>query len=190
MGSADDTLGAMIEGLRDSRRPEMDLVVDVLQEAFASQGILAKEVLDGTDGTWMWEDTSMMESIPRFYILSRSNAKGMEGYPLFTVRQAYSVKMDTWLVMSSIVPGPDRSGISRSLSLLIAQHAGAWAGVRFTVAASTLNGGHPHAGVIAARELMTMKPPVYENLDAKVQQALDDGYVVEAPVSSKKREMN
>ena len=159
MSEFDDLVGKTIEALRDVRRPTFEAVLALMEEAFEKMEIPVRKVESGPD-VWMWEDTAMADSgLPKYYVLSKSLQEGIEGYPLFTVRQAYSLKLDTWLSMSTLVVGPDDTQISHSLALAVSHHLGAFAGVRYTAASVTAYGGSPQAGVLAVRELLHMKPP-------------------------------
>lgn len=166
--------GNYIETLRDSRRPTLQDVVRVVEEAFEGFQINARKVMGGENGIWMWEEIGFDESMPKFYTVSQSVADGMVGYPLLTIRQAYSLKLDTWVTMSSIVPGPDAEGIAHSMSLLIAQHACAFAGVKYGSSTAMANKGHPHAAVLAATHLMKMEPLVVDDVDDEVADLLEE----------------
>jgi len=149
-----DTIATMVERMRDAGRPDIDDVIYVLKEAFPSQYIELQHT--GPD-TWIWSDISLAKAgIPKFYILSKSTQEGSDGYPLLTIRQAYSVRLDTWVTMSCLVVGPDTSEIARSVSLLMANHMCAFAGVRQSTAAITAAGGDPQAGLAFAKELMAV----------------------------------
>ena len=89
------------------RRPTISEVVFVLEDAFSGMGLKVRPVVSGPL-SWIWEDDEMRAlGSPKFFILSQSAETGLEGYPTFTVRQAYSVNMDTWVTTSGLVLGPD-----------------------------------------------------------------------------------
>lgn len=142
MNPLDKAMGTYIEALRDSKRPPLERVLNLIEHAFETFQVKVTKVTDGSDGsgTWMWQDMGVPSDIPKFYVLTTSNSPGVVGYPMMTVRQAYSIKLDTWITMSALLPGPDNEGISRSLALLIAEHACAFAGVRFGAATAAANG--------------------------------------------------
>lgn len=171
MNPLDKAVGNYLELVRDSRRPPLELVLQVIEEAFGSFQILARKVLDGSDGsnTWMWEEMGLEDTLPKYYVLTTSTAPGLEGYPLLTIRQAYSLKLDTWITVSSIVPGPDADGIAHSMSLLIAQHACAFAGVKLGTSTVAVNKGHPHAAVLAAAQLMQQEPFEFDDVGEEVR---------------------
>jgi hypothetical protein len=156
---ADETLGAALEALRDSRRPPFELVREVVESCFGDMRISVEKITDGPE-SWIWSDTLMNQiGMPRYYILTRSLSEGLEGYPLLTVRQAYSTRLDTWITMSSLIVGPGEDGIVHTTSLLLAQHTAAVAGVRFAAKASADANGNPMVGIAAARYIMESKPP-------------------------------
>ena len=148
----DAIVGDFIEKTRDAQRPPIELVLEVMESAFDDMEIAVRKDHDGPD-MWMWADLVMAETgMPKFYILSRSNMPGTEGYPMITIRQAYSVRLDTWIVMSALVVGPDENGISHSLAVTLANHAGAFAVVRFAAGAMAAAHGNPQAGIPRERE--------------------------------------
>lgn len=168
----DDLVEQKIEAIRDARRPPFELALEVIRAAFDEMRINVTQVHDGPE-IWMWEDEMMLASgLPKFYILSRSTQDGMDGYPLLTVRQAYSVKLDTWISMSSLIVGPDEVGISHAIALTIANHAGAFAGVRYASAASAAHRGDPQAAILAVRHLMEAEPPDF-NVDDDMADLLE-----------------
>jgi hypothetical protein len=150
-------VGRLIEEARDSRRPSMDDVLAVIDAAFSSMSISVEPASSGPP-TWVWRDLEMESmGFPRSYVLSESLE--YPGYPLFTIRQAYSVKFDTWISMSGLVIGPEASGITRSICLAMVNHAGAFAGVRFAANSVQKNEGVPIAGMVAVKMLMEAEPP-------------------------------
>src|SRR5665811_542476 len=76
---------------RDSRRPTMQMVADIIQRAFDS--ITDRELLDLTavekgPYTWSWFDGTGREiGYCKWFILSESDMADAVGFPLLTVRQ-------------------------------------------------------------------------------------------------------
>ncbi len=179
----DDTMAATLEALRDSRRPPFELVLEVIESCFADMKISVEKIADGPD-TWIWSDTIMQHiGMPKYYVLTRSLSDGIVGYPLLTIRQAYSTRLDTWVTMSSLIVGPGEDGIVHTTSLLLAQHTAAVAGVRFAAKASAEANGNPMVGIAAARFIMQSTPPSAEELLAE---PLDD----EIEVTTKREDVN
>lgn len=150
----------------------MGAVIASMDRAFAGSG-LSVERLPGT-APWVWEDTEMREmGLPRYYVLSESVE--YSGYPLLTIRQAYSTKFDSWVTMSVLILGPDEEDIMRSVSLAITNHMGAYAGVKFTTATIAANRNTPIAGMVGVKHLMEMKPSIISSADVETAMAeVDD----------------
>lgn len=158
MDIPDDTAARMFSEIRDSRRPSIKDVLAIISSAFGRMKIPVSQIVDGPD-SWVWEDTESVEiGFPRYYVLSLSNSEGVEGYPLFTVRQAYSVRFDTWVTVSSLIIGPDSVAIAHSLSLTLAHHAGAFAGMKHVVSTIAANQSSPMAGMVAVQKLLEASP--------------------------------
>jgi hypothetical protein len=135
----------------------MEDVLGVIEQAFSAMSISVESVLKGPP-TWVWEDLEMRAiGFPKFYILGESTE--YPGYPLLTIRQAYSSRFDTWITMSGLVVGPDASGITRSVAMAMAHHSGAFAGVRWAARAISENQNVPIAGMVAVKMLMEADPP-------------------------------
>lgn len=149
-------VGRLLNDARDARRPSMEDVLAVIEQAFAAMGISVESVSKGPS-TWVWEDMEMRATFPKFYSLGESEQ--YPGYPFFTIRQAYSSRFDTWITMGGLVVGPDSSGITRSIAMAMAHHAGAFAGVRWTARTIADNQNVPIAGMVAVRMLMEAEPP-------------------------------
>jgi len=159
----------LLSEARDARRPSMDDVLSVIEAAFGQMNISVSQVTKGPP-SWVWQDDEMAQiGFPRYYVLSESNSPGLEGFPLFTIRQAFSVRFDTWVSMSSIVLGPDVSAITRSIALAMAHHSGAFAGIKYTSSTITRNQQVPMAGMVAVKRLLEAEPPevTAEELDAE-----------------------
>lgn len=171
MNDPTDAIGEYIRLLRDQQRPRLEDVVETVTIAFANiygPGTEApRMVTEGEGGSWMWEDLSI-PSFPKYFIISSATADGIEGYPLFTVRQAFSVKLDTWVTLSAIVPGVGNAGIARTMALLVAQHAAAFAAVKLSTEAVADSGGEIKAAVLIASHLMTMDVPTLKEMSAKL----------------------
>ncbi len=159
MGISDIMLSNLLSETRDIRRPTMEQVLEVIDSAFGSLGLNIGQVTAGPP-SWVWEDRDMVDSFPKFYVLTESLE--YPSYPLFTIRQAYSVRFDTWVSMSGLVIGPDASGITRSIAMSMAHHAGAFAGIKFVAGTITRNHNVPIAGMAAVQMLMESPPPVIE----------------------------
>lgn len=157
MDIPENLMGRLLSDARDSRRPSMEDVLAVIEQAFDSMSISVESLAKGPPA-WIWEDLEMKAlGFPKFFILGESSE--LPGYPLFTIRQAYSTRFDTWITMSGLVVGPDASGITRSIAMSMAHHSGAFAGVRWTAAAITANQSAPIAGMVAVKMLMEAEPP-------------------------------
>lgn len=164
---ADESIGQLLELLRDTRRPTFELVLETIADALETVGHV-DPVLDGPDA-WSWIDRSMEElGMPKYFVLTQSLMEGVEGYPLLTIRQGYGLRLDTWITMSSLIVGPDRDGIMRSISMLIAHHMGAVAGIKYGTSASASAHGNPAAALHAAQTLMEMIPPEFTQSDEDV----------------------
>lgn len=150
-------VGKLLSDARDSRRPSMEDVLGVIEQAFESMSISVESLVQGPP-TWVWEDVEMKAmGFPKFFILGESSE--LPGYPLFTIRQAYSTRFDTWITMSGLVVGPDASAITRSIAMAMAHHSGAFAGVRWAARAISANQNVPIAGMVAVKMLMEAEPP-------------------------------
>lgn len=153
---------------RDSRRPTMEMVVDVLKMAFGQIDSFINLISDGP-ATWVWEDTAATETgFPRFYILSQSTSEGTEGYPLFTIRQGYSVVLDSWVTFSTLVIGPDPETISHTIAMTISQHAGSFAGSKYVTSVMAYNNGSPGAGLVAVQQILESSPQIIEEADLSI----------------------
>ena len=157
-----DDLNATIEALhgllrktRDSERPTMEDVARVIDDALVErtpEGMVRRD-MTGPD-TWIWIDESQAAyGIPKHFVLSRSPSDGIEGYPLLTIRQAYSLPLDIWVTVCGLIGGNDEDQIGRSVSILFANHLGAASGLRYSAAAIVANGGAPMAGLKAAKAI-------------------------------------
>jgi hypothetical protein len=138
----------------------METVVEVVGTAFAQMGISIRPIAVGPP-SWIWEDDEMTSAgLPRFFILTGATAGGIEGYPVFTIRQAYSVRFDTWITVGGVVLGPDEGQVMKSIALFLVQHAGAFAGMRYTVATVAANNSSNVAGMVAVEGLLNSPPPI------------------------------
>lgn len=180
----DNSGDVYIDRIRDMGRPDFNAVRDVMQGAFERLDMGVVMTSSGPD-TCVWEDTFGAEQgMHKFYVLSKSTQPGTEGYPLLTIRQAYSTKLDAWITFSSLIVGPDEIGINHTLSLVVAMHAGAYAGVKYVSAATFDAGGNATAGILSARDLINMKPESRIGVDtlAECERIIDD--------ANKKKDLN
>jgi hypothetical protein len=103
---------------------------------------------------WIWRDEGASAlGVDRFFIIGTSTEPETVGYPLLTIRQAYSKKLDMWLSCSSLVTGPDEMEAARSIINTVANHKGSVAGARLAMVAMITAGGDPMAGLDAAESL-------------------------------------
>lgn len=159
METSDDELGRLFEEIRDARRPKLEDVLEVVGPAFAQLSINVVPVTSGPT-SWIWEDMEMRElGMPRFYIISTTPTAGLEGYPILTIRQAYSLRFDTWITTTNLVIGPGPEEITRSVVMSMANHSGAFAGVKYTSGVIASNRNSPLSGMIAAKRLLEASPP-------------------------------
>lgn len=153
-----DNIGKMIDEIRDSRRPSMQLVRETVENAFEGLRTSIKKLSD--DGTTVvWQDLGSPDTLPKYYILTESTQDDTRGFPLMTVRQAFSFRLDCWLSLSSLIVGQDRDGIAHSIAFLFAQHLCAFGGVRLGAATVIANDGDPTAAVSLAAQLLNSQPP-------------------------------
>ena len=129
-----DTLTAA----RDERRPEIEMVVETLDGIFdrlitAGTGEF-KRGLRGPD-TWSWLDASNIENgFERWIVLGKSTMRGTEGHPLITIRQHTAPRLDSWLTVSQLILGRSAREIETSFAMALANHQGAFEGLREMVA--------------------------------------------------------
>ena len=148
-------IGDEVEDARDRNRPTMETVLHVCKLAFEDDPTY-KTMLEfvGPD-TWMWEDLTMqVRGLPKFYVLTRSTEPDTLGHPLLSIRQAYSIRLDTWVTTSQLLMGPDVQAVARSLALAIANQTGAFAGFRRCITEIVKANGDPMAGINAATAMM------------------------------------
>lgn len=121
---------------RDSRRPSIDLVVQVFDsifERFKDEAPIVP-VMRGPE-TWTWLDTTGNHlGFEKWYVLTTSLMAGTEGYPMVTIRQSIAPRLDSWMTFSQLVVGPDARAIEGSLATAITNHLGAFEGIRSSVA--------------------------------------------------------
>lgn len=122
--------------VRDEKRPTMELVIgtiDRIFEKFADE-VTVNSVARGPV-TWSWSyQTNSGLGYEKWYVLTSSTMDGTEGYPLLTIRQSVAPRLDSWLSVSQLIVGPDIRDIETSLAMAIANHNGAFEGLRETVA--------------------------------------------------------
>ncbi len=130
-----EELLAHVRAIRDEKRPTMELVVDVIDRLFDkfAEEVEYKRVSRGPV-TWSWVDvTNSAAGYEKWYVLTGSTMDGTEGYPLLTVRQSMAPRLDSWLSVSQLIVGPDERDIETSLAMAIANHNGAFEGLRQSV---------------------------------------------------------
>lgn len=192
MDVPDGLVGRLFNEARDSRRPSLEAVLEVIEAAFGKMQIAVRREVEGPP-TWIWQDEEMERTgFPKFYVLTTSQSAGIEGYPVFTIRQAYSVRFDTWITFSSLVLGPDTEAITRAIALAMAHHAGAFAGVKYTAATIAANRSSPMAGMVAVKGLMEAPPPRIspEQVEAMTGGSDEESGVSKMPTEDDEREMN
>ena len=138
---------ANIKAARDSKRPEIEDVIRVMDRFF---GELRKhvDIREGSRGPdcWTWVDVSMAHlGFEKWFVVGRSAMEGTEGYPLLTLRQSTAPRLDAWVSVSSLIVGGSDLEIESSLAMGIANLAGAFEGVRQAVAQviEVMTGGPP-----------------------------------------------
>lgn len=155
-GVVDRILDAKIRELRDEGRPTMEAVVAVLERVFRDIVDDARIVcLQAGPTTWVRQDETMTERrLAKYYILTGSAEPETLGYPLLTIRQAYSQLMDSWITASSLITGSTEAEIMIGVSLMVANHLGCFSGFRYSMNAAIAAGGRPYAALAAARAVM------------------------------------
>lgn len=130
------TLHDSIVEVRDEKRPEIEDVARAMDSIFAqfSEGSDFRRVATGPE-QWSWLDaTNLHFGYEKWFVLGRSTMPGAEGYPLITIRQSTAPRLDAWLTISQLVLGPSEREIKTSLAMAIANHQGAFEGLREMVA--------------------------------------------------------
>lgn len=121
--------------MRREKRPQLETVVQVFDdvfERFRSESDF-RQVLRGPE-TWSWVDaTAAHLGYEKWFVLTTSTMEGAEGYPLLTIRQSVAPRLDSWISVSQLVMGPTPQEIEGALSLAIANHLGAYLGLRQSV---------------------------------------------------------
>ena len=169
MDNVDEAIARLIEEARDSRRPALGDVLDLMTRAFSRMGINVRPVVSGPV-TWVWEDLEMGAlGFPKFFSVSAALEPGLEGYPILTIRQAYSVRFDTWITFSCLVVGPDAESISHSVTMAVTNHAGMFASVKYVNSVITANRHSPMAGMVAIKRLMEEAVPIISSDDERTE---------------------
>lgn len=122
--------------VRDEKRPDIEDVVRAMDSIFTqfAAGSDFRQVARGPD-QWSWLDaTNLHMGYEKWFVLGRSTMLGTEGYPLITIRQSTAPRLDAWLTISQLVIGPTDREIKTSLAMAIANHQGAFEGLREMVA--------------------------------------------------------
>ena len=155
----DDMLANLIRDARTARRPKLETVLEIIDAAFTKMRVSVDRIEAGPT-RWVWEDLEMRElGVPRQFIVSESSTPGLEGHPVLTIRQAFSVNFDIWVEMSTIILGPGPDEVGNSVSRAIVWHSGAFAGMKYVSTAVTANMSSPFAGMVAAARLLQAPPP-------------------------------
>lgn len=131
----DDSLARSVELMRNQKRPEMADVVEVLDrlfEKFSTSAVFLRMARGPAQWSWM-DATHADRGYEKWYILTGSTMAGAEGYPLLTIRQSTAPRLDAWLSVSQLIMGPDLKEIESSFALAIANHHGAFEGLRSMV---------------------------------------------------------
>ena len=153
---ADQIVEAKVKALRDDSRPAMEAVVAVLERIFGE--LLSDETritcIEAGPVSWIWKDETMAERhLDKYYVLTGSADPDVLGYPLLTIRQAYSQWMDSWISASSLISGKDEAEIMQGISLMVANHMGAFAGFRYSMNTGIANGGSARAALAGAKAI-------------------------------------
>ncbi len=142
---------------RDAQRPDIKDVVRVINGLFVDlrqDGVIYRQDLVGPE-VWTWVDTDLEKrGLSKVYSIGKSALAGAEGYPLITITQSVAPRLDSNVTISALVVGNNDREISRSLAIAVANHSGAYAGIRTTINAIA-NTGNPGAGVDAASEILS-----------------------------------
>lgn len=84
---------------------------------------------------WTWRDPGLSGGLEKVYSLTGSSIEGLEGYPLLTIRQTVSSRLDSYVTFSILVAGPGPEEIERCLTTSVVNHLGAYSGLRSTTIA-------------------------------------------------------
>jgi hypothetical protein len=118
--------------IRDEKRPQIEDVARAIDRIFKqfAAGSDFRQVSTGPD-QWSWLDaTNISLGYEKWFVLGRSTMGGAEGYPLLTIRQSTAPRLDAWLTISQLVIGPSDREIETSLAMAIANHQGAFEGLK------------------------------------------------------------
>lgn len=137
--------------MRREKRPLLETVVRVFDDVFDRFKSEAdfRQVSRGPD-TWSWVDaTNSHLGYEKWFVLSTSAMDGAEGYPLLTIRQSVAPRLDSWVTVSQLMMGPSPQEIESNLALAIANHMGAYMGLRDSVTnvVEALSGKPAHQAV-------------------------------------------
>ena len=124
-----------VRKMRDEQRPSMELVVDTIDEIFEDFGDEVQYTAASRGPvTWSWVDLSNSAlGYEKWFVLTGSTMEGTEGYPLLTIRQSMAPRLDSWLTVSQLIVGSEVRDIKTSLAMAIANHNGAFDGLRESV---------------------------------------------------------
>lgn len=134
-----------IEELRDENRIEIEQMAEIVNEALNYDSVVAiRKIYSGPD-VWIWNEFDEENELICTYTLSRSLK--FNGYPLLTMRESVSDKIDSAVTTTSLLIGNEINGVSMRLTILIANHRGAVAGLRSVSRAIVAADGDIFAGI-------------------------------------------
>ena len=144
-----DGFKSVMADLLKELRPTLEVTAEALGSALLRIPGAPVARAAGPD-YWSWEDES-----GKVFALSPSPEHN--GHPLLTIRQPMAKELDTWLTTCSLVIGPDRGSVLSSITLILVNHTGAFAGMESTVRVVSSTGkatdGLAHAIKIAGRDV-------------------------------------
>ncbi len=121
---------------RDSKRPTMKMVADVMQRAFANISVDVLDLRQSETGPrrWSWLDATGHEiGYAKWFILTESDMDDALGFPLLTIRQSLAPLLDCWVSFSQLITGLEEGEIAASLALVMANHTCAIDGTRMGI---------------------------------------------------------
>lgn len=145
---------------RDSKRPTMEFAVDAVTALFAESPELGISPTRRGPDSWTWTEADD-RGYTRTYTLAPSAE--IDGYPLFTIRQVISARLDSSLATSCVLMGQTIQEIRLRMAVLISNHTGAYAGMTSSIRAINIAGGDPGAGLARALEIHELDGPIGED---------------------------
>lgn len=144
-----------IDELLKKNKPDIVETAAAIDELFLEAAILGiKKITSGPD-YWSWAEYGP-GSGDRTYTLAKS--ANVEGFPLLTIRQTISEALDSSLVTSCVMIGLTRLEIRTRLTIIIANHTGAFAGLQSVMEAINSRDGDPNAGLVRSLEISQLQP--------------------------------